>query len=856
MSEADHGYALIDGDGGDSATLAETLVALAERVATALDCFECCIYEHLPELDALRCQAIWSRELSERDREWVGQVNHLNALPGFSEAFASGEVFVQYPEQDVTAAAEAETMAYWGELAALYAPILHEGETLGILELTERRERRGFGDGDLKLVKQMAGLTGVALHNARESRTAQTRNRHLSALIESARTMSSTLVFEELLEAVCRQVAEALDAPSSYIYEYDAESATVTWLAHYESDPDREFEEPLGTVYPIADYPHDRKAIETLSVVQVSLDDEDLEPELREQMEGWGDKSAMMIPLAMGEHVVGCLEVTETRHVRRFTDEETQLAKALGEQAGAALHNAQLYRRAEQQNRRLQALLDSSRAIGSTVVLEEVLDRVGEQAARAVNAPSCYIYEYDSLSDEVTWRSHYQRDPSVGQAEPVGTAYPLDDFPWDRVVLRSGSPSHVTLDDDGLDPRLRASMLEWSERTLLTVPLLFGAEPVGLLEIAETGHARQFTADEIDLVQAIGEQAAIAIHNARLYRRETWRNERLVRVLEISRAVGSSLDAAEVAEGLRAQVGRLFSDAPATVSVRLLPAGADGAATSAEPDEAVAAALEQQRPLQAPGSEGCHRLLVPLVQKAAVVGYIEIIGGGSRGFAEDEVELVQLLANQAAASVDNARLYETIERQAVTDGLTGLYNHRHFFDRLRAEVIRARRYDFAVSVLMLDLDDFKSFNDRFGHPAGDRVLRAVGDLLQTQLRKDIDLAARYGGEEFAVILPHTPTPGAGTVGRRLSGALMSLPAGPGGELEGARITGERVRRTIADAELPLLDGGSPAHVTASVGAATLPAHAVDADELVSKADQALYTAKQLGKNRVELYVPA
>jgi diguanylate cyclase (GGDEF)-like protein len=106
-----------------------------------------------------------------------------------------------------------------------------------------------------------------------------------------------------------------------------------------------------------------------------------------------------------------------------------------------------------------------------------------------------------------------------------------------------------------------------------------------------------------------------------------------------------------------------------------------------------------------------------------------------------------------------------------------------------------------------------------------------------------------------VILPNTPWPGAETVGQRISATVTSLPVPNGDAADGARVTGERVRETIAHAALPLIEDGHPAHVTVSVGAATLPAHAVDADELVSKADQALYRAKQLGKDRVEVYLP-
>ena len=155
---------------------------------------------------------------------------------------------------------------------------------------------------------------------------------------------------------------------------------------------------------------------------------------------------------------------------------------------------------------------------------------------------------------------------------------------------------------------------------------------------------------------------------------------------------------------------------------------------------------------------------------------------------------------------------------------------------MRAEVTRARRYGLVLSLLMIDLDDFKRVNDRFGHPAGDQVLRAVSDVLRGQLRQNLDIPARYGGEEFAVILPHT--------GTLESAADLA---------DGARATGERIRRAIAEMKLPLSQDGPPMHITASVGLAMLPAHAADADDLVSKADQALYQAKRTGRDRVEIF---
>ncbi len=526
-----HSHAVIDDGGGDAHALADTLIALTEQMATALGCTECCIYEYLEERRALRAQAIWSTQLSQADRDWIGTINDLATIPGFQQVINAREILVSYPDDAVDAiTAGPESMAHRGELTALWAPVVYNDEVLGLIELTEKRRRRNFSEADKELVRRMAALAALALKNARDSRAAEARNRQLTALIDSSRAMTSTLDLDEVLDVVCRQAAHALATTSSYIYECDPAADATVWVAHYQRDPRHSFEEPLGTVYPLEDLPQDREVFAQRRPVQVCLDDPDLDPRVREQLIDWEEAASLMVPLIVGDAVVGALEVSETTDRRHFTAEETALCMALGEQAGTAIRNAQLYRQ-----------------------------------------------------------------------------------------------------------------------------------------------------------------------------------------------------------------------------------------------------LQDQKAL--------------------------------------------------------------IERQAITDGLTGLANHRHFFNRLKAETTRARRYGSALTVLMLDLDDFKSVNDRFGHPAGDKVLRAVADVMRRQLREDVDLAARYGGEEFAVILPHT---GGACEGEDLAGALA---------------TAERMRQAIAGARPRVRDSAGPAHVTVSIGMATLPAEAVAADELVSRADKALYAAKRAGKDRVEPYCP-
>ena len=179
-------------------------------------------------------------------------------------------------------------------------------------------------------------------------------------------------------------------------------------------------------------------------------------------------------------------------------------------------------------------------------------------------------------------------------------------------------------------------------------------------------------------------------------------------------------------------------------------------------------------------------LTVPLVVGDAVVGALKVGETAyPRHFSEQEIALCVALGEQAAAAIHNAQLYrrlqeqkDTIEQQATTDELTGLANHRHFWARLRDEVARARRYGQPLSLLMLDLDDFKSVNDRHGHLFGDEVLRAVGEVLRQHVRQGVDVPARYGGEEFAVILPSTDSVARREDARRRPRAPPSASAPP------------------------------------------------------------------------------
>jgi diguanylate cyclase (GGDEF)-like protein len=195
------------------------------------------------------------------------------------------------------------------------------------------------------------------------------------------------------------------------------------------------------------------------------------------------------------------------------------------------------------------------------------------------------------------------------------------------------------------------------------------------------------------------------------------------------------------------------------------------------------------------------------------------------GFEEETMKLAEWLSSQAAIALENARLHDIVQWQAITDELTGLVNRRRFLDALRSEISRGQRLGGRLSVVLADLDDFKLVNDRFGHHAGDEVLLAFADLLRAHGR-DVDVAARLGGEEFAILLPETG-------------------------IDGASAGAERLRQSLADLSLPIGNNGQGVRVTASFGVAEL-SDGQSVDSLLRAADSALYEAKGNGKNRVEV----
>jgi diguanylate cyclase (GGDEF)-like protein len=380
----------------------------------------------------------------------------------------------------------------------------------------------------------------------------------------------------------------------------------------------------------------------------------------------------------------------------------------------------------------------------------------------------------------------------------------------------------------------------------MAVPILDKQQLLGVIHV-ESAMKNDLQAEDVQTLQTLANQVATSLQKARLYARTQEHLQVMTALQSVSHTATASLELNEILDNvirlLRHSFGYTYISVyllngdilslgaqlgyPEDMLIRNIPitSGVIGRTArtketqflrdaSADPDF-IRGAYEVQ-----------SEIAVPLLKEDNVLGVLNVEAMENGSLDENDVSFLNALAGSIAVAIDNARLHAEVKRMAMTDVVSGLANRRAFDDFLNAEITRASRYNQPISLIILDLDSFKEYNDRWGHPAGDLRLKEIADLLRLNVREP-DLAARYGGEEFAVILPNTPKRGA----LRLA---------------------ERLRRS-AEACAPYPNGrhGPVAGYTISLGVATYPDDATTVDELLLTADNAELMAKRLGKNRVQ-----
>ncbi len=481
---------------------------------------------------------------------------------------------------------------------------------------------------------------------------------------------------------------------------------------------------------------------------------------------------------------------------------------------------------------------------------EELIDRALERGTGLARAHGSALVLYDER------RKRF--GGSFAHALPEGL---LEETPWDTSpqgeCFTKGTPVVASV-VPGRGVGLGSSLRHAGFSSSLSLPLAVGEERLGVLTLYDRERT-EWGADQVVLLSAFAHLVSLALKSMQALEEEHRKTEHLTVLNEMAVSLASELDLEILLEKIVQAARLLMAVECGAILVVKEETG------SARPGQVAyfrcTGALPQERPPAYPPQEGVlwralserravrlnnltedvgtaglppghptirSYLGVPLMAKGRLIGEIYLVNrAGEEGFTQEDEDLLATLASQASIAVLNARLHQQAMTLAITDGLTGLFNYRHFNEILNRETEEARRHGRPLSLIMADLDYFKDYNDAYGHQTGDRLLQMIADVLRAAVR-EIDYVARYGGEEFAVILPDS-------------------------DREGALRVAERIRSQLHQWQVP--HASSPLGVvTLSLGVASLPADAESADRLLTRADAALYDAKHRGRNRVE--VPA
>jgi len=486
------------------------------------------------------------------------------------------------------------------------------------------------------------------------------------------------------------------------------------------------------------------------------------------------------------------------------------------------MNTAETERSLEQRLRELAVTNELIKTLTSTLELTEILRIVLDRIKTLTQAEALSLALYDGERDELVFAATetLRENTVVGMRVPQRQGIAS----W---VARTGQSALVN--DVSTDPRFygaidRAS--NFATRSLLAVPLKQGDQVVGVLEVANRYDGLAFNTDDLEKLERVAGELSLAIDPQSL-------------PPESIREMLATIAAAVAGEA----TSLLLYDASGHELVfrgsRTLQSGVvDGlrlkcdqgiAGWVARHREAVRVDDATKDPRYYRGVESHTHFVprsmmcVPMVSKDTLLGIIQVINkvDGSR-FSDDELRLAQTLADHAAIAIENASLYHKAYVASITDDLTGLSNTRHF-NRMLPELIARGA---TLSLLVLDLDNFKAVVDTYGHLVGSRTISHLGRVISHLIRPG-DIAARFGGDEFVVILPDTDTAGGLAIG-------------------------ETIRQAVETCSTLDGNGVDLSTVTASVGVATYPVHATNAEALFRAADGAMYGVKRSGKNAVAL----
>lgn len=712
-----------------------------------------------------------------------------------------------------------------GVAAELCVPVRAGGEIVGVINV-ESAERGAFSQKDLRLVSAVANHVSTVLEKLQSMEQARRRTTELEVLRRTTLDLLAQLDLPSLLRGIVRRAAELLGASAGLLHLYDEERKTLkVAVSHNLANQESNTLVRIGTEV-------------SERVVATG------QPLVVDNYQTWEGNAAhsanqpvagiIGVPLFWHERILGVLNLIHFEDSSSFTDSDLNLLQAFAQQASVAIENARLYEAVQQRALELETLHRVSLTLTQSLELEDVLDAVLAGTFALLTTPDdahIFLYRGGRLEFGAAHFAHGQQAEPWSEPRPGGLTY---------TVAQRGET--IVVPDMQTHPLFEDAPDDW-EGAIIGVPLKIGERVVGVMNVAFL-QPQNFSDEELHLLELLGDRAAIAIENARLFEAEQASRRRAETLQEVAAVLGSTLEVQELMNRVLTALQKVVPYESASIQLLrddyleiIAGRGFDdpdmhiGRRFSIHGDTPDRQILATKQPVLLSDTRAAYPkfneppfdyirswLGAPLLHKDEVIGVITLDRSEVNAFSPEETKIAMAFANHVAIALENARLYERAQRQATTDGLTHLYNSRHFYMRLEEELERSRRYDHSCSVIILDLDNFKRYNDRYGHLAGDDLLRELADILENTVR-ETDVLARYGGEEFTIILPETSA-------------------------EHAYLLAERLRETIRVHEFVVRDAQQVGRITISAGVATHPENATEPEALVQAADMALLRAKE------------
>ncbi len=705
-----------------------------------------------------------------------------------------------------------------------------------------------------RFLQSLAATLGTALASAALLGRARREIRRARALRSVLKELTGTLDIGVVLGDIVDLTRSLFDADRAGLWLVSGADLPFQIAARHDLSDD--FVSSVSQLRADAETIGLRAIRERRAYVTQEADSDPTVGDLRSAYASEGIRTACLVPLIGGDENLGLLGLYHA-HQRTWPEEELALVQAFADQAAVAIQNARLYRSVADQAARMRSIQDLSARLNRLTDVRAIAEAIVAEARPLADFHDIRVYQVDwdrRMCEPIAFtRAMLDADPSEAEAllrVAVGEGF----TGW---VAEHGQPLLI---NDALDDE-RGKTIDGTDdvpESMLVVPMLYEGRALGVIVLSQLGFNR-FSTDDLQTMSIFAGYAAQAMANATTYRQLLAQSAELERradsqrrLLDINERLIGTLDQAGVletiADGLRDVVDydnlsiyradheeRVLQPVLARerhadeVSRYVIPFGRGLMGWALEHMQPILAndALSDPRALQIPGTPDDPEavVIVPLIADGEVLGALNLsrVGGPEVYFSASDFELVQLFAAQASIALRNADAHHAVSQLADTDAVTGLANHGAFQRDLAEHVDAAGAGGPAegdeFAVLMMDLDRFKSYNDRHGHPAGDALLHRIANAILGAARAD-DRVYRYGGDEFILILP-------------------------GANAEQASRVGTRVRRAVAS-----LTESEPVPVTITVGVAAYPADATTRAGLVASADKALYFGKRSGADRV------